>query len=158
MTLADFFLAVNHASIRLANVGGQLQLRGPTNAITPEIQSGAAEHKAAILELLPPAPNQDAAEIEIDEFPDGELAEPGFRHDHDWRDWRYEWLLELAKLHLRMRDCQDAEVLARLRPLAGATPTSLAEWLALGQQISSTEYELRRQGKLPSFPWPERGT
>jgi hypothetical protein len=202
MTLADFFLAVNAAGIRLANVGGQLQLRGFANAISPEIKEAAAEHKVAILALLPPAP---APELEVNEIPIAEpsaadlanrdetlaqlsaeeqkragiaakwereiapaetakqyqepdrlVIEDGFRHRHDWQDWRLEWLLEVGMLHLRMRGCQDSEVLARLRPLAEATPTSIAEWLALGQQIANTEHELRQQSRLPPYPWPER--
>jgi hypothetical protein len=64
MTLADFFLAINSAGVRLANVGGQLQLRGQAQAITPELREGAAEHKAAILAILPslPATTQPTAE------------------------------------------------------------------------------------------------
>jgi hypothetical protein len=186
MTLADFFLAVNGAGIRLANVGGQLQLRGPASAISPEIRAGAVEHKAAVLALLPPT-SASTAGTEGAEVPDGiprgrpvnttgghdrstpdgvivrpqgadRVASGGvFRHDHDWRDWRMEWLLEVATLFLRMRSCENEEVLARLRPLAAATPTSLAEWLALGEQIGTTEHELRQQGKLPPYPWPEGG-
>jgi hypothetical protein len=204
MTLPDFFLAVNDAGIRLANVGGQLQLRGSANVISPEIKEAAAEHKAAILALLPPAPSP---EFEVNEIPIAEPAaadlangdatlarlsaeeqarkragiaakaereiasaetagqyqesdqfviQDGFRHRHDWQDWRLEWLLEVGTLHLRMRGCQDSEVLARLRPLAEATPSSVAEWLALGQQIANTEHELRQQSRLPPYPWPER--
>ncbi len=143
MTLADFFLAVNGAGIRLANVGGQLQLRGPANAISPEIKAGAAEHKLAILAMLPPVPESDiveyaipaappydpaeaariGAELEAEELirrktglipdADGQITlanmENGFRHDHDWRDWRLEWLLHVGTLYLRQRGCQDAE-------------------------------------------------
>ena len=180
MTLADFFLAVNGAGVRLANVGGQLQLRGPANALTEEIRAGAAEHKAAILAVLPPAPEagpgageavrERAATVaeangqitpeettrQCQEW-DRMVLEDGFRHDHDWRDWRLEWLLELAALHLRMEGWLDQDVLARLRPLAEARPTSKAEWTALSRQIVNTEQDLQRQGKLPSFPWPERG-
>ena len=54
MTLADFFLAVNNAEIRLANVGGQLQLRGPTNAVTD-----CPEHQAA----HGPASNKDGSGV-----------------------------------------------------------------------------------------------
>jgi hypothetical protein len=168
MTLADFFLAVSGAGIRLANVGGQLQLRGPASAITPEIRAGAAEHKAALLALLPRAERTDGTAQGVDQDPQSGVAEHGqamgpigpdygLRHDHDWRDWRNEWLLEVGTLYLRMRGCTDEDVLARLRPLAGATPTCLAEWLALGAQIANTEHELRRQGKLPPFPWPDGG-
>src|SRR5262245_45960587 len=202
MTLADFFLAVNAAGVLLANVGGRLQLRGPTSAISPAIRAAAAEHKAAILALLPASPPEEA-EIEIPEAPachpaegaraeaeleaeirgreraaipaegageitpaeaatanrprGGSAFENGFRHEHEWRDWRLEWLLEVGTLSLRMRGCQDQLALARLRPLAEATPTSLAEWLTLGQQIANAEHELRQRGKLPSYPWPERG-
>jgi hypothetical protein len=53
MTLAELLCSVNAAGIGLANVGGQLQLRGPPGAITPEIRAGAGEHKEALLELLP---------------------------------------------------------------------------------------------------------
>jgi DNA modification methylase len=53
MTLADFFLAMNTAGVRLTRVGGRLQLRGPAGAISPEVRAGAEEHKAAILALLP---------------------------------------------------------------------------------------------------------
>jgi hypothetical protein len=88
--------------------------------------------------------------------PDRLVFEDGFRHRHDWQDWRLEWLLEVGTLHLRMRGCQDSEVVARLRPLAEATPASLVEWLALGRQIANTEHELRQQGRLPAYPWPER--
>jgi hypothetical protein len=150
MTLADFFLAVNEAGIRLAHVGGQLQLRGPANAISPQIKEAAAENKETLLALLPPTPEPEPEPGPWD-------VEDGFRHPHDWQDWRLEWLLEVGTLHLRLRGCQDPEVLARLRPLAEATPTSITEWLALGQQIANTEHELRQQGRLPPYPWPERG-
>jgi hypothetical protein len=203
MTLADFFLAVNAAGIRLANVSGQLQLLGPANEINEEIKAGAAEHTTAVLALLPPGPPpgaplpeititapcledlgkgaevptelladqqarepasivdaQDEASLSLTERPcqepDRAVLSEGFRHRHDWQDWRLEWLLEVGTLYLRMRGCQDAEVLARLRPLAEATPTSVAEWLALGQKIANTEHELKQQGRLPPYPWPER--
>src|SRR5262245_55380195 len=68
MTLADFFLAINAADIRLANSGGRLQLRGPAGAITPEISAGAAEHKATILSLLTPAA-PDGAPKDLTEEP-----------------------------------------------------------------------------------------
>jgi hypothetical protein len=60
MMLAEFFLALNSAGIKLTRVGGQLQLRGPNGAITPEIRAGAGEHKATILALLPPSTSTDA--------------------------------------------------------------------------------------------------
>ena len=204
MTLADFFLAVNAAGIRLANVGGHLQQCGSANAISPEIKEAAAEHKETLLALLPPAPspelvaneiptaepapadlaNRDATPAELlpeeqarkrgviavktahevapaetakqCQEPDRLVFEDGFRHRHHWQDWRLEWLLEVGTLYLRMRGCQEPEVLARLRPLAEATPASLVEWLALGRQIANTEHELRQQGRLPAYPWPER--
>jgi hypothetical protein len=185
MTLTDFFQAVTAAGICLANVAGQLQLRGPASAITPELKAGAAEHKEALLALLPSTPG-----IEVEEVPEvhsSDPAEPGrtdspqagrpvrdpapggigntltgsvpyndFRHEHDWRDWRLEWLLEVGTLSLRMRGCQDPEVLGRLRPLVEATPMMLGEWLVLGEQIVSTEHDLRQRGKLPPYPWPRR--
>jgi hypothetical protein len=164
MTLADFFLAVNAAGIRLANCGGQLQLRGPATAITPAIRAGAAEHKAAVLALLPPLAcpggkgddrSQPAGESATGPEGEGQVTNAdGFRHTYDWRDWRIEWLLEIGTLFLRMRACPDPDVLARLRPLAEATPTSLADWLVLGRQIVNTEHELRQLGKLPPVPRP----
>jgi hypothetical protein len=54
MTLADLFMALNAANIRPANLGGQLELRGPANAITVDIRTAAAEHKTALLAMLPP--------------------------------------------------------------------------------------------------------
>jgi hypothetical protein len=150
VTLAEFFLAVNASNVRLDSVGGRLQLLGLADVISPEIRAGAAEHEGAILALLSAGPLHEG---------EGEMltTPEGFRHDHDWRDWRLEWLLELGTLALRMRGCEDQDVLARLRPLAEATPTSKTEWLALGRQITDTEHELRQRGKLPSYPWPERG-
>jgi hypothetical protein len=71
------------------------------------------------------------------------------------RYWQ-EWQLYVGMLYLRMRSCTDADVLARLRALADATPRTLAEWLALGRRIIDTEHELRQQGKLPEYPWPDR--
>jgi hypothetical protein len=53
MTLPDLFHAVNLAGIRLANVDGQLLLRGHVGSVTPVIRAGAAEHKAELLALLP---------------------------------------------------------------------------------------------------------
>src|SRR5262245_7252487 len=129
MTLADFFLAVNALGIRLENFGGQLQLRCPVSAITPEIKAGAEEHKAAILAMLPSTPvthpaNRESAKktgdkpsvpetavgsvatksAEAIEDQDEECAfEVGYRHVHVWRDWRLEWLLEMGQLCLRMR-------------------------------------------------------
>jgi hypothetical protein len=59
MTLTELFLALNGAGIKLAHVGGQLQLRGPSGAITHEITASAREHKATILGLLaPPVPTE----------------------------------------------------------------------------------------------------
>jgi hypothetical protein len=187
MTLTEFFQAVTAAGVRLANVCGQLQLQGPAGAITPELQAGAAEHKEAILALLPSPPGIELEEVSVAHSTDpagpGRTESPqagtpaqkqappeairsnmassnpynGFRHEHDWRDWRLDWLLEVGTLFLRMRGCQDPEVLGRLRPLVEATPTTMKEWLALGEQIASTEHELRQRGKLPPYPWPLRG-
>jgi hypothetical protein len=175
MTLADLFLAVNAAGVRLSNVGGQLQLCGPAFAISPQIREAAAEHKDTILALLPPAVEDDADLRELaderaatrwegaltGEAGGAELAAALQSWDavvqrDGAQGWRQEWLLEVGLLYLRMRGCRDAEVLARLRPLAEATPTSVTEWLALGQQIANTEHELRQQGRLPPYPWPER--
>jgi hypothetical protein len=83
MTLADFFLAINAAGINSANVSGQLQLRGPTNAISLEIKAGAAEHKAAIIALLPPVPSLEVVAIEITR--DTLLIRP------DWQRPRPNW-------------------------------------------------------------------
>ena len=161
MTLTDFFLALNAAGIRLANVGGHLQQCGSANAISPEIKEAAAEHKAAILALLPPtqSPGLDVDETRTAEMtpidlascdgtfahpladgqagqraviavkagheiataetvsqcqePDGLVTADGFRHRHHWQDWRLEWLLEVGTLYLRMRGCQEPEVLDR---------------------------------------------
>ena len=85
------------------------------------------------------------------------VGEDGYRSDHDWRDWRLEWLLHVGQLHLRIRGCRDAEVLAMLQALAGLTPTSKADWLKIGRQILDAEHELRHQGRLPDYPWPDRG-
>src|SRR5262245_43207385 len=99
MTLAELFLAVNAAGLSLANVGGRLDVRGPDHAITPDILTGAAEHKDAILALLPATP-VDEGEIGIAEG-EGEItpaeatACPEWEQvirDQDWRDWRLEWL------------------------------------------------------------------
>src|SRR5262245_21304702 len=65
MTMAEFFLLVNTAGVRLVNVADQLQLRGSTGAISPEILAGAGEHKATILALLPLSlPDDERAERE----------------------------------------------------------------------------------------------
>jgi hypothetical protein len=67
MTLAELFHAINLAGVRLANVAGRLELRGP--AIPPAVRAGAAEHKEVLLSLLPPSAGTEAE-------PDGaELAE-----------------------------------------------------------------------------------
>jgi hypothetical protein len=181
MTLADFFTAVNGAGIRLANVDGQLQLRGPASAVTPEIRAAAAEHKPALLAMLPVTPAPDAAgaapgpsEAAVGDVASGGAVVPAaaagvvkgaermmdsgdLRGDHDWRDWRLEWLLEVGLLYLRMRHCREADALALLRPLAEATPASPAEWLDLGRRIRDAESELSRRGRLPAYPWPSRG-
>jgi hypothetical protein len=60
-------------------------------------------------------------------------------------------------LHLRLRGCRDAEALARLRPLAEATPANLAEWLDLGRRVLDAERGLAAEGKRPPHPWPARG-
>jgi len=63
MTLAELFHAVNLAGIRLANVGGRLQLR-PAGAVTEAIRAAAAEHKAELLAIMPEtAADADAAEL-----------------------------------------------------------------------------------------------
>jgi hypothetical protein len=136
---------------------GQLQLRGRAEALTPEIKAAAAEHKTAVLALLLATafPGEtDVGEGEPDEQWDEAETGESFRHDHDWQDWRLEWLLEVGTLFLRMRRCQDSEVLSRLRPLTEVTPRSLTEWLALGQRIREAEGELRSQGRLPAYRWP----
>lgn len=141
MTLVEFLLAVNRAGVRLANVGGRLLLRGA--AISREVRAGAAEHKAAILTLLPP-------EGAIEHAPVPDPPDPAYL------DWRLEWLTELGALHLAMRACRDEEALSQLRRLAQAVPTCKADWLAIYRQIAAAEHELRSRGKLPAFPWPDR--
>lgn len=54
MNLAELFHACNLAGVRLANVGGRLELRGPS--IPADVKAGAAEHKETLLTLLPPVP------------------------------------------------------------------------------------------------------
>jgi hypothetical protein len=169
MTLADLFNALTAAGIRLAAAGEQLELRGSPDAITPEIRAGAAEHKAELLALLTPlsqALSLDRFDRQDDAgrvaFPfGGNLAQTLATDDaaqaiaaHDWRDWRFEWLAEVGLLHLRMRECQDEAVLARLRPLADAAPRRGDEWLVLGRRIRSVENDLRLAGKLPAYHWP----
>jgi hypothetical protein len=169
MNLAEFFHAINHAGVRLANSGGQLELRGPASSITPDLRAAAAEHKATILALLPATqsePTADPASPQSNEQP--AHTEPPANNAtggvaattiaaHDWRDWRFEWLAELAQLFLRMRNCKDESVLARLRPLADASPRNLSEWLVLGGRIRNIENDLRLAGKLPAYHWPDRG-
>jgi hypothetical protein len=177
MNIADFFVAINGAGIRLAAVDGQLELRG--GAITREIEGAAAEHKATILAMLQPEvviprfTGSDDAEraaivaegngqidpattARVAEAFDKVVADDGFRADHDWRDWRLEWLLNVGQLCLRLRDCSDAEVVAVLKPLQDATPRTREEWLVLGGRITDAENQLRQQGKLPTYPWPSR--
>ena len=60
MTLAEFFMALNAASIRLASVNGQLQLRAASGVITPDLVTAAADHKSTLLAMLPPAEQEDA--------------------------------------------------------------------------------------------------
>jgi hypothetical protein len=67
-------------------------------------------------------------------------------------DWRFEWLREVGKLALRWRDATDHETKGLLRELLAETPTTLAEWLHLGDMICNTEFDLRRAGKLPPIP------
>jgi len=166
MTLAEFFLAVTNAGVRLANLRGQIQLRGRPDSITAEIRSGAAEHKEVLLALLPPtddAPPEEAQTPWPDGSTEGERHSNGGRNPWerphpDWRDWRLEWLLEVGVLYLRLRDCQDQDVVTRLRPLSLATPGSIEEWLALGRRIADAEAELRDRGRLPAYPWPGGGS
>ena len=72
-------------------------------------------------------------------------------------DWCLEWHLEVGLLYLRMRTCDDEVVLAKLKTLADASPTSLTDWLALGLRIRDMETELRGVGKLPAYYWPMDG-
>jgi hypothetical protein len=172
MTLADLFAAANAAGIRLAVVGEHLELRGPPDAITPEIRAGAAEHKATLLSLLASAPAEPSPDVfdgqreaeqparQGDGNPAEVVATDGVAQGiagHDWRDWRYEWLAEVGLLYLRMRDCKDEAVLARLRTLADAVPRDLSEWLALGLRIRNVENDLRLAGKLLAHHWPGAG-
>src|SRR5262245_3083980 len=60
MTLSDLFNHCNAQGIRLANVAGELKLRGSDGVITAEILDAAREHKPALLALLP---------LEIDDVP-----------------------------------------------------------------------------------------
>jgi hypothetical protein len=159
MTLSDFFMAVNAAGVRISNVGGQLRLQGPSQAIQ-ELREAAAEHKAAILAVLPAEAEHGAEEgtpapEAPGRHPAAHGATDGFRHDHDWRDWRLEWVLEVGILGLRIQDCQDSEVCARLQELALERPASEAEWLALGGRIRAAEHELAEGGKLPGYYFPE---
>jgi hypothetical protein len=172
MNLADLFAAVNAAGIRLAAAGEHLELRGLPDAITPEIRAGAAEHKATLLSLLASAPAEPSPDVFDGQREEGQPARQGDGNatdvaatdgaaqvigGHDWRDWRYEWLAEVGVLYLRMRDCKDEAVLARLRALAGAVPRDLSEWLALGLRIRNVENDLRLAGKLPAHHWPGAG-
>jgi hypothetical protein len=90
--------------------------------------------------------------------PTNDLTPPtpsgGFRHDHEWRDWRLEWLLEVGTLCLRILACKDRDVVGRLRRLAEERPASQADWLALGGRIRAVEHELAEQGKLPVYYFP----
>lgn len=75
----------------------------------------------------------------------------------DYRDWRLEWLAEMGGLMLHYRDCRDDDVRQRLLALAVHTPTTEAEWVALGTTIRNALGELQAEGKLPAIRWPERG-
>lgn len=79
MTLADLFHAVNLAGVRLANVNGQLQLRGTT--IPADVKAGAAEHKDTLLALLPalpePTPAPPAEQLPLSLFVRNPSAENG---------------------------------------------------------------------------------
>jgi hypothetical protein len=159
MTLADFFTAVNAAGVRISNVAGQLRLQGPSQVVQ-ELREAAAEHKAAILAVLPDEAEQASNGDAMDPgahgaTPAARSAAEGFRHDHDWRDWRLEWVLEVGILALRIQDCQDGEVCARLQELARERPASEADWLALGGRIRSAERGLAEEGKLPGYYFPE---
>src|SRR6516164_1060389 len=110
MTLTAFFLAVNAAGVRLVNVNGHLQLRGPDGSITPEIRAGAAEHKAAILAMLPPSALCDDAREQAEEHAAIKSADATgatglaaalagwdetVRGD-GWGDWQLEWQMEVG--------------------------------------------------------------
>ena len=178
MTLVEFFDALSTASVQVRVVAGQVELQGAAGAVTGAIRAAAAEHKPTMLALLQQAdqqPTEDEADpgrqaiehveahpalpIDLASLAEGfaHLADQdGFRHDHDWRDWRLEWQLEVGGLYLRMRDCRDEQTIIRLKSLADAKPMSASEWLTLGRSIRDTEEELRKEGKLPPFSWPER--
>ena len=170
--LADLFLAVNAAGVRFVNLNGQLQLRGPFGSISLNIKAGAAEHQAAILAMLA-SPTVDTDAREQAEERDAIDWEGALTHEAGgavltaaltaWdaivqrdnaQDWRLEWQMEVGLLYLRMRECKDEVVVAKLKPLANASPRNVADWLALGLRIRETEIELRQAGKLPRPHWP----
>jgi hypothetical protein len=65
-----------------------------------------------------------------------------FRHNHEWRDWRLEWQLEVGTLCLRILACRDRDIVVRLRRLAEERPANEADWMALGGRIRAVEQEL----------------
>src|SRR5262245_21593819 len=137
MTLSEFFHALNAAGVRLAASGGRLalcpaaaitpELRAGAAEHKPALlallnptpcggvaqvsgDESEAEVAAAERASIAAEGNGEVSGVEAAKACEGwdlAVAEDGFRHDHDWRDWRLEWLLEVGKLFLRTRDCRD---------------------------------------------------
>src|SRR5690242_3578998 len=62
MTLADLFTLLNTYAIRMAEVNGHLELRGPH--VPPEVVEGVRTHKQTLLSLLAAQPTTEAKDEE----------------------------------------------------------------------------------------------
>jgi hypothetical protein len=121
VTATDLLTGLLARGVRFDIHGDRLRVDAPVGCLTDQDREVLKVYRAELLELLR---QQDAG-------------------------WREEWLFERDLLHRRLDGCHYADVLDLLRPLADAEPTTLAEWVALGEQLFQTETDLRRQGRLP---------
>jgi DNA polymerase I-like protein with 3'-5' exonuclease and polymerase domains len=62
VTITDLLLTLDVAGIRLVNICGQLRVRGPAGAIVPALREALAEHKPALLAMLPAGRNSASDE------------------------------------------------------------------------------------------------
>ncbi len=136
---------------RLRARGHRLALHGDgvrvTPALPPDLRVTVIARKREVLEYLSRRPWS----ADTDQ-PLPSSGPPAFTFPIDWQQ---EYRDEMGILALRLHGCRDPEVRAMLRGLiATPAPTGPEAWLELGRKWQAGEHDLRRQGRLPTAPWP----
>jgi hypothetical protein len=150
MVLTDLFHALNLAGVRLANVGGKLQLR-PAGAVTAEIKTAALAHKAELLALLPPAPEVDeegAAERQAIQSGPATADAEALAFPFGWDDAEAEALVARAR-EARDRHAADGQLESLERIDAAWEARDLA-----GLRLEVEEYLRKLEKSKPAEPKP----